>query len=167
MFQIDPEKHQMIIDPTKRHEFVILFDVTNGNPNGDPDAENLPRIDPQTMTGLVTDVALKRKVRDYAAQILGKNIFIQSKTALNTLIEKAFKAVGVVPASITLNEQEQADDVLIAYLNSLSEVGFAHDCGQLTYSGDDVKPSTINTTAALLKNQKNDTEQFSKYLNLT
>ncbi len=143
MFQIDSEKHKVVIDPTKRHEFVILFDVTNGNPNGDPDAENLPRIDPQTMTGLVTDVALKRKVRDYAAQIQGKNIFIQSKTALNTLIEKAFNDVGVKPASITLIEQEQADEALIAYLNALGEAGFAYDCGQLTYNGDDVKPSTI------------------------
>lgn len=143
MFQIDTEKHKVIIDPTKRHEFVMLFDVTNGNPNGDPDAENLPRIDPQTMTGLVTDVALKRKVRDYAAQILGKNIFIQSKKALNTLIEKAFKDVGVVPASITLTEQEQADEALVSYLTSLGESGFAYDCGQLTYNSADVTPSNI------------------------
>jgi len=54
-----------ITDPARRHDFVLLFDVQDGNPNGDPDAGNLPRLDPETMQGLVTDVALKRKVRDY------------------------------------------------------------------------------------------------------
>lgn len=76
-------------DPAKRHEFVLLFDVKSGNPNGDPDAGNLPRIDPQTMHGLVTDVALKRKVRDYLQQTQDMSIFIQSKVALNTLKERA------------------------------------------------------------------------------
>lgn len=52
-------------DPARKHDFVLLFDVQDGNPNGDPDAGNLPRVDPETMQGLVTDVALKRKVRDY------------------------------------------------------------------------------------------------------
>lgn len=53
------------MDPARRHDFVLLFDVSDGNPNGDPDAANLPRVDPETMQGLVTDVAIKRKVRDY------------------------------------------------------------------------------------------------------
>jgi len=52
-------------DPARRHDFVVLFDVADGNPNGDPDAGNLPRVDPETMQGLVTDVAIKRKVRDW------------------------------------------------------------------------------------------------------
>jgi len=51
----------------RRHDFVLLFEVRDGNPNGDPDAGNLPRVDPETMQGLVTDVAIKRKVRDYVA----------------------------------------------------------------------------------------------------
>src|SRR5277367_1434648 len=50
---------------SKRHEFVLFFDVTNGNPNGDPDAGNMPRMDPETGHGLVSDVCLKRKVRNY------------------------------------------------------------------------------------------------------
>ena len=50
-------------DPTRRHDFVLIFEVTDGNPNGDPDAGNLPRVDPETMQGLVTDVSIKRKVR--------------------------------------------------------------------------------------------------------
>lgn len=53
------------LDAMRRHDFVLLFDVTDGNPNGDPDAGNLPRVDPETMEGLVTDVAIKRKVRDF------------------------------------------------------------------------------------------------------
>ena len=53
---------------TNRYEFILYFDVANGNPNGDPDAGNMPRLDPETNLGLVTDVALKRKVRNYVAQ---------------------------------------------------------------------------------------------------
>ena len=56
-----------------RYEFVYLFDVENGNPNGDPDAGNLPRIDPETHQGLVTDVCLKRKVRNYVEIVKGGN----------------------------------------------------------------------------------------------
>ena len=56
---------QVHTDVDRRHDFVLLFDVQDGNPNGDPDAGNLPRVDPETMQGLVTDVSLKRKVRDY------------------------------------------------------------------------------------------------------
>ena len=52
-------------DPDRRHDFVFLMDVTDGNPNGDPDAGNLPRVDPETMQGLITDVSIKRKVRDW------------------------------------------------------------------------------------------------------
>lgn len=82
---------EVYTDPTKRHEFVLLFDVANGNPNGDPDAGNLPRVDPETMRGLVTDVCLKRKVRDYLQLVHNVPIFIQSRVALNTLIEQAGK----------------------------------------------------------------------------
>lgn len=74
-----------VSDPGKRHEFVLLFDVLDGNPNGDPDASNLPRTDPETGHGIVTDVAIKRKIRDYLALTQGVPIFIQSQAALNTL----------------------------------------------------------------------------------
>ena len=82
-------------NPDTRHDFVILFDVRDGNPNGDPDADNMPRIDPETRQGLVTDVSLKRKVRDYAQGILGESIFIQSKSALNTVMENVAKESGI------------------------------------------------------------------------
>jgi len=76
-------------NPATRHEFVLLFDVRDGNPNGDPDAGNLPRVDPETMHGLVTDVCLKRKVRDYVQAARDLPIFIQSEVALNTLKQEA------------------------------------------------------------------------------
>ena len=74
-----------------RYDFVYLFDVANGNPNGDPDAGNLPRTDPDTNHGVVTDVCLKRKVRDFVQLLArdGCDIFIQAKRALNPLIAEA------------------------------------------------------------------------------
>lgn len=78
-----------ISNPAVRHEFVLLFDVTNGNPNGNPDAANAPRTDPETQLGFVTDVAIKRKVRDYLQLAHQTPMFIQSRVALNTLIEQA------------------------------------------------------------------------------
>ena len=56
-----------------RYDYVMLFDVTDGNPNGDPDAGNMPRVDPETMRGFVTDVSLKRKVRDFVEVTKGNN----------------------------------------------------------------------------------------------
>lgn len=76
-----------------RYDFVLFFDVKDGNPNGDPDAGNLPRIDPETGHGLVTDVCLKRKVRNYVliskAGVEGYDIFIKEKAILNDLIKEA------------------------------------------------------------------------------
>lgn len=80
-----------------RYEFVYLFDVENGNPNGDPDAGNLPRIDPETSRGLVTDVCLKRKVRNFVelakAGAEGFNIYVKEKAVLSTTRATAYKAV--------------------------------------------------------------------------
>ena len=82
-----------------RIDFVYMFDVQDGNPNGDPDAGNLPRVDAETGMGLVTDVCLKRKVRNYVqvAKNLedGYDIFIKEKSVLNTLIDKAHDDVEV------------------------------------------------------------------------
>ena len=85
-------------DESRRHDFVLLFDVADGNPNGDPDAGNLPRVDPETMQGLVTDVAIKRKVRDWVDAYLGDKpnykIYVQSGEALNTKHQRAYTALG-------------------------------------------------------------------------
>ncbi len=85
-------------DTTKRHDFAFLFDVTNGNPNGDPDAGNSPRVDPETMRGIVTDVCLKRKVRDWVDMSYGDQerfaIYVQNRgIALNDLNKRAHQAV--------------------------------------------------------------------------
>ncbi|HWK13772.1 MAG TPA: type I-C CRISPR-associated protein Cas7/Csd2, partial [Rhizobiaceae bacterium] len=78
---------------TNRYEFVLFFDVTNGNPNGDPDAGNMPRLDPGTNQGLVSDVALKRKVRNYVALASDNRIYMSEGSTLNLLHKEAWAAV--------------------------------------------------------------------------
>lgn len=81
-----------------RYDFIYLFDVKDGNPNGDPDAGNQPRVDPETGHGLVTDVSLKRKVRNYVSVAKNHNppydIYIKEKAVLIELHEKAYKEIG-------------------------------------------------------------------------
>lgn len=82
---------------SNRYDFVFLFDVSNGNPNGDPDAGNLPRLDPETNQGLVTDVSLKRKIRNYAELAKGGEqgyaIYVQEGAILNEQHRKAYVAL--------------------------------------------------------------------------
>ena len=82
-----------------RYDFVILFDVENGNPNGDPDAGNMPRIDPETGLGLVTDVCLKRKIRNYVEIVRegepGYGIYIRDSVPLNRSDARAYEYLGV------------------------------------------------------------------------
>jgi CRISPR-associated protein Csd2 len=96
-----------------RIDFVYIFDVQDGNPNGDPDAGNLPRVDAETGMGLVTDVCLKRKVRNYVQVAKncaeGYDIFIKEKAVLNTLIDAAHEEEGVKSAK---DKTEAARDVM-------------------------------------------------------
>lgn len=82
-----------------RYEFIVLFDVENGNPNGDPDAGNAPRIDPETSHGYITDVCIKRKIRNYINLVCegraGYNILIQPEKPLNTHFAEAYAAEGL------------------------------------------------------------------------
>lgn len=82
-----------------RYEFVVLFDVENGNPNGDPDAGNMPRIDPESGLGLVTDVCLKRKIRNYVEMVKedakGYQIYIKEDVPLNGSDRKACESLGI------------------------------------------------------------------------
>lgn len=100
-------------DAARRHDFCLLFDVVDGNPNGDPDAGNLPRVDPQTMQGLVTDVALKRKVRDWIDVMCGdearNKIYVQSGIVLNDQHLRAYNALGIEPKTGRKNRQPRAD----------------------------------------------------------
>ncbi|GIK09691.1 MAG: type I-C CRISPR-associated protein Cas7/Csd2 [Chloroflexota bacterium] len=86
---------------SNRYEFVLLYDVENGNPNGDPDAGNMPRIDPETGYGIVTDVALKRKIRNYVELVKGDaagyRIYVKEGTPLNANHKEAYVEVGLEP----------------------------------------------------------------------
>src|SRR6056297_2106969 len=94
-----------------RYEFVFLFDVKDGNPNGDPDAGNLPRVDAETGQGLVTDVCLKRKVRNYVGTVKSEeppfDIYVKEKAVLNRNHEKAYKALDLKPESKKLPKKEE------------------------------------------------------------
>lgn len=87
-----------------RYDFVLYFDVENGNPNGDPDAGNMPRIDPETGFGIVTDVCLKRKIRNYVEVVKegepGYDIYITRGTTLNASDSRAFIELGIDPKDI-------------------------------------------------------------------
>lgn len=82
-----------------RYDFMLVFDVKDGNPNGDPDAGNLPRVDAETGQGLITDVCLKRKVRNYIQLakdgIAGYDIFVKEKAILNNEINSAYAKLGI------------------------------------------------------------------------
>jgi CRISPR-associated protein Csd2 len=97
-----------------RYDFVYLFDVTDGNPNGDPDAGNLPRLDAETGQGLVTDVCLKRKVRNYVGIVHGEQppfeIYVKEKAILNQQHNRAYKALSLDASARKSKGQDRADE---------------------------------------------------------
>ena len=177
-----------------RYEFVILFDVENGNPNGDPDAGNMPRIDPETGHGLVTDVCLKRKIRNYVETVkedeAGYRIYVKDNVPLNRSDAEACKYVGVDPAK--LKEAKKKDDALDQKLRDFMCSNFfdirtfgavmttfvkgALNCGQVrgpvqlgfARSVDPVMPQEVTITrVAITKEEdaeKKDTEMGRKYI---
>ncbi len=101
---------------TNRYDFILIFDVQDGNPNGDPDAGNLPRVDPETGRGLVTDVCLKRKVRNYIQLMKSKedgkpsegfDIFVKERAILNVKIDDGYKAAGLDPQAAKEAEKKK------------------------------------------------------------
>jgi len=94
-----------------RYDFVYLFDVKDGNPNGDPDAGNLPRVDPETGHGLVTDVCLKRKIRNYVGLVKEEKppyeIYVKEKAVLNLQHERAYKEYELKPVKRKLPKKEE------------------------------------------------------------
>lgn len=96
-----------VTNPELRHDFIMLFDVQDGNPNGDPDAGNMPRVDPETMEGLVTDVCIKRKIRDYIALAgegkPGFDIYVKHRGILANEQRRAYQELG-------LDAQDSAND---------------------------------------------------------
>jgi CRISPR-associated protein Csd2 len=97
-----------------RYDFVYFFDITDGNPNGDPDAGNLPRLDPETGQGLVTDVCLKRKVRNFVGIVHGEQppyeIYVKEKAVLNQQHERAYRALQIDPKKRSAKGKDKADE---------------------------------------------------------
>lgn len=123
-----------------RYEFVYLFDVTNGNPNGDPDAGNLPRLDPETNEGLVTDVCLKRKVRNYIEMTHDNappyEIYVREKAILRDQQAKAYKALNLNDDGKKSDSIEQARSWMCQNFYDVRTFGAVmslktHNCGQV------------------------------------
>ena len=110
------EKSKMSEAIKNRYEFMILFDVENGNPNGDPDAGNLPRIDPESGYGLVTDVCLKRKIRNYVELVKesepGYRIYVKEGVPLNRSDNEAYQSIGVTDKSVKEAKKKDPDSDL-------------------------------------------------------
>jgi len=119
---------------TNRYEFLFLFDCENGNPNGDPDAGNAPRIDPEDMHGLVSDVATKRRVRNYVQVAEGNAapnaIFVEHATNLNRPIALAHEqANGEIPAKATKDKVKKARDWMCANFYDVRTFGAVMSTG--------------------------------------
>lgn len=131
-----------------RHDFIYLFDVKDGNPNGDPDAGNLPRIDPETGHGLVTDVCLKRKVRNFiqmvkpTAQVSGDSgesdgfeIYVREKAILNNQHLRAYKSLNLDPKKAKQEERDQTREWMCKNFYDIRTFGAVMtteiNCGQV------------------------------------
>ena len=119
---------------TNRYEFLFLFDCENGNPNGDPDAGNAPRIDPEDMHGLVSDVATKRRVRNYVQESNGNKrphaIFVEHATNMNRPIAEAHEqANGEIPAKATKDKVKKARDWMCANFYDVRTFGAVMSTG--------------------------------------
>jgi CRISPR-associated protein Csd2 len=179
---------------TNRYDFIYLFDVQDGNPNGDPDAGNLPRVDPETYRGLVTDGALKRKIRDYVlvakavspdAAEAGYEIYFQTKggpekRVLNTLHEKAYAAIGAKSADKKYSDQLKARQWMCAHFWDVRTFGAVmsmkeNNCGQvrgpvqLTFarSIDRIFQQEVTITRKSVTTQDDADAQIKKDGNLT
>lgn len=157
-----------------RYEFVLFYDVENGNPNGDPDAGNMPRIDPEDNRGLVTDVCLKRKIRNYVE--LAKdgdkrfNIYVQEKAVLNRRNQMAYDACEITAEKGKLPKKEEDAKKITAWMcNNFFDIrsfgavmatevntGIVRGPVQLTFSKsvDPIMPAEVSITRMAVTNEK-------------
>ena len=139
-----------LVDPARRHDAVLLFDVTNGNPNGDPDAGNQPRVNPLDMHGLVTDVAIKRKIRNYITAARPSDssiddpeagnarykIYVEEGVALNGRHKRAYSSLDLPEKKATHAQQLSAGRWMcdnffdVRLFGAVMSTG-DHNCGQL------------------------------------
>ena len=105
---------------TNRYDFVYFFDIKDGNPNGDPDAGNLPRVDPETGQGLVTDVCLKRKIRNFVGIEFNEEppfeIYVKERAILNRQHERAYKALKLKPDKRKMPKEEAKAREITAWM---------------------------------------------------
>ena len=177
-----------------RYEFVIFFDVENGNPNGDPDAGNMPRIDPETGYGLVTDVCLKRKIRNYVEAVKegqpGYRIYVKDNVPLNRSDAEACTYLGVDPGKLKeakkkdANLDEKIRDFMCSNFYDIRTFGAvmttfvkgALNCGQIrgpvqigfARSVDPIVPQEVTITPIAITTEadaeKKGTEMGRKYI---
>lgn len=125
-----------------RYDFLYIFDVQDGNPNGDPDAGNLPRMDAETGEGLVSDVCLKRKIRNYVQTVKGTtdgyDIFIKEKAILNNLIEAAHEDEHVKNAKDS-DKTDAARDVMCRRYFDVRTFGAVMSTGDKTKNAGQVR----------------------------
>ena len=162
-----------------RYDFVYFFDVADGNPNGDPDAGNLPRIDPETNQGLVTDVCLKRKVRNYVADTAGdatgQRIYVRERAVLNSRHREAYKDLGIEPKPKELPKEEDKARKLTRWMCDnffdirtfgavmTTEVNTGQVRGPIQFtfarSLDSIVPSEFSITRCAVTNEKAEAER--------
>ena len=175
-----------------RYDFVILFDVENGNPNGDPDAGNMPRIDPETGLGLVTDVCLKRKIRNYVELVKedepGYGIYIKENVPLNRSDASALEYLNVTDAKAAKKADPDIDRKIRDFMCSnfydirtfgavmTTFVKASLNCGQVrgpvqlgfARSVDPVMPQEVTITRVAITKEDDalnkDTEMGRKYI---
>ena len=159
---------------TNRYDFVLFFDVENGNPNGDPDAGNLPRMDPETSQGLVTDVSIKRKLRNYVAVAKGDEaghaIYMQDGAVLNRQHALAYEAAGLKSESKKKPKKiEDAENITAwmcknfwdirtfgAVMTTEINAGQVRGPVQLTFarSAEPIMPLEVSITRSSVTNEK-------------
>ena len=156
-----------------RYEFIYLFDVTNGNPNGDPDNGNMPRLDTQSQKGFVTDVSLKRKVRNYVDLVKGGQppfaIYMQERAVLNNQHKKAYDALGLKPDKKLPKDEAKARELTAWMCNNFYDIrafgavmttdinsGQVRGPIQMTFaqSIDPIVPQEISITRSSVTNER-------------
>lgn len=171
-------------DPNRRHDFVLVFDVTDGNPNGDPDGGNMPRTDPETSHGLITDVAIKRKIHNYIAtyaeyeatedEAARLKVFVEHRGVLNDKIRRAYVAQGIPIGKPT--KKPVKDESLLAALRELKPylpsaftfIDNDEDSGEvvatLEYSGE-LSDSEVKADLETLEDSLSQNKSLKKLIN--